>query len=457
VGGTGGAPTCSGDTGTPAFADSYGQTGLEESISEVVVDASGNVYISGSYEATTALNLGCGALTIDGGYDGFLAKYNAAGVCQWSITIGATNTTGYEEVNGLAVDSQGNVLVGGWFDENIDFDDDGTPDATSGGNLEYYGFVAKYDGTNGTNIWGQAYGAANEGVIVFDVAVDSSNAPIVTGGFAGTVNFGGTGPLSATDEDAFALKLLPNNGNTVWDVQLGGADDQRGIALAVDGSGDVIAAGLEYDSQTAAMDDVGVAKLAGSTGVTTWSQVFSPDDGNGASVADVDVLSSGDVVVVGAFDTSLTFTSTLTTTGDLAGYVARLSAGAGAEVWAHAYGSAGSGLEAAVNGLAIDDCDNIILTGAFDVSIDFGGGALTTTTTGDFDMFLAKLTDGATEVWAFDFGDTDFQRGSTVGVNAQDNIVAAGIYTGTANFGGGHTVTTSDTNVFDVFLAGFSK
>ena len=72
-------------------------------------------------------------------------------------------------------------------------------------------------------------------------------------------------------------------------------------------------------------------------------------------------------------------------------------------------------------------------------------------------MFLAKLTGNATQVWAFDFGDTDFQRGDSVGVNAQDHIAATGVYAGTLNFGGGHTVTTTDTNAGDVYLAGFSK
>ncbi|MEJ0103780.1 MAG: hypothetical protein WDO19_15015 [Bacteroidota bacterium] len=51
----------------------------------VALDVSGNVYITGSY--TGATNFGTGALTTATGADGFVAKFNSSGVCQWAIRL----------------------------------------------------------------------------------------------------------------------------------------------------------------------------------------------------------------------------------------------------------------------------------------------------------------------------------------------------------------------------------
>src|SRR5262245_55043723 len=57
------------------------------SLMAVGVDASDNVYIAGYFDGT--VNFGGSALTTAGSYDIFLAKFNSAGVHQWSKKFGA--------------------------------------------------------------------------------------------------------------------------------------------------------------------------------------------------------------------------------------------------------------------------------------------------------------------------------------------------------------------------------
>ena len=65
----------------------FGGTGTDYGYG-VAVDGSGNVYTTGYFEGT--VDFGAGDVTSAGGRDGFVTKYNAAGVHQWTTTFGGT-------------------------------------------------------------------------------------------------------------------------------------------------------------------------------------------------------------------------------------------------------------------------------------------------------------------------------------------------------------------------------
>jgi hypothetical protein len=73
-------------------------------------DADGNVFVGGYSNGDLDGHLNVGP------YDGFVAMYNSSGQWQWTEMI---NTTGFDFVEGLGVDLNGNVIVAGSSDRDL--------------------------------------------------------------------------------------------------------------------------------------------------------------------------------------------------------------------------------------------------------------------------------------------------------------------------------------------------
>ena len=123
---------------------------------DIVVDSSGNVYVTGH--------------TLSAGvYNVLITKYNTSGVTQWLRTLGGTgDAAGYS----IAVDSSGNVYVTGYT-------------ASAGA---YDILIAKYD-TSGVIQWQRTLGGASNDT-GNSIAVDSSGNVYVTG-YTGSQGAGG--------------------------------------------------------------------------------------------------------------------------------------------------------------------------------------------------------------------------------------------------------------------------
>ncbi len=165
----------------------------------VAVSSNGQIVVTGGFVG--AVSFGGGTLVSAGRSDIFVAQYSAAGEHQWSRRFGGTsNDDGY----GVALDSNGNVVVTGHFHETID---------CGGGPITSIGiddiFLAKYSSTGG-HLWSAGYGGAvsDKG---FAVTVDGSDYVLATGFITGTaifegeyINGGGSGTA-----DVFLLKSQP--------------------------------------------------------------------------------------------------------------------------------------------------------------------------------------------------------------------------------------------------------
>lgn len=125
--------------------------------------------------------------------------------------------------------------------------------------------------------------------------------------------------------------------------------------------------------------------------------------------------------------------------------IASQGAVAQTHVWSQAHGST-SGDEG--QSVAVDGFGNVIVTGVFGGSVDFGGGTLTGA--GGDDVFLAKYNTNGNHVWSKALGGTGNDRGQAVAVDAVGNIYLAGTFVGTADFGGG---PLNSSGALDVFLA----
>jgi hypothetical protein len=147
----------------------------------VSTDASGNVFFTGIFYSPT-ITFGSITLTNAGGYDVFIAKYDANGNVLWAKRAGGT---GWDEGYSVKADASGNVFVAGYFSSSsISFTN--TTLTNAGG---YDAFIAKYD-ANGNVLWAKSAGGINNDVAIA-VSVDAGKNIFAIGYFSSpTVIFG---------------------------------------------------------------------------------------------------------------------------------------------------------------------------------------------------------------------------------------------------------------------------
>src|SRR5690606_30114672 len=97
-------------------------------------DSQGNVYLAGDFNGS--ITFGSTVLTSSNS-DGFLAKFDSDGNCQWAVKFGGT---GGDFCYGVAVDQLNNVFITGDFNGTASF---GTTNLVSSGFTDL--FVAKLD------------------------------------------------------------------------------------------------------------------------------------------------------------------------------------------------------------------------------------------------------------------------------------------------------------------------
>jgi hypothetical protein len=253
--------------------------------------------------------------------------------------------------------------------------------------------------------------------------------------------------------DIFVAKYS-STGGYVWAKTVGGTGADGGTAVKVDGSSNVFVTGYISGSVdfgggslvSAGGQDVFLVKYS-STGGHLWSKRFgstATDQGTGVSTD-----TSGNVIVVGTFNGSINLGGGgLTSAGGRDMFVAKFSA-TGQHLWSKRFGGTGND---DVRGVAVDAAGDVLLTGQFLGTINFGGTNLTSA--GFEDIFLAKLSGAAGgHVWSKRFGNSsapDFGYG--VAVDGSGNVAMTGYFAG-CDFGGG----TLAAQMYDIFVAKYSS
>jgi hypothetical protein len=301
------------------------------------------------------------------------------------------------------------------------------------------------------HFWSQRFGStltdAGE-----DVAVDGSGNVFVAGSFSGTVDFGG-GPLTSAGGTDIFLAKYNSNGALQWSQRFGSTGGETALALTVDGAGSVVMVGqfnLTVDFGggplvSAGGTDVFVAKYT-SSGTHQWSQRFGSTSADAAQSVTVD--GSNNVIVAGSFALTVDFGGgPLASAGGLDIFLAKYNS-SGTHQWSQRYGSTVTDV---CSGVASDGV-NAVITGYFTGTVDFGGGPLASA--GSTDIFLAKYNSAGVHQWSKRFGSTSSDVGYNVAADGSGNIVMAGRFVGTVDFGGGSLVSAGST---DIVLAKYNS
>jgi len=100
-------------------------------------------------------------------------------------------------------------------------------------------------------------------------------------------------------------------------------------------------------------------------------------------------------------------------------------------LWSDSFGSVG-GWQYAM-GVAVDGADNIVVAGAMEGTINYGGSPFTSA--GLSDAVIVKFDAQGNHLWSKFAGDTDYDSGASIDTNAANDVVMTGYYGGTINFG----------------------
>jgi uncharacterized delta-60 repeat protein len=355
-----------------AGADSYwisllGGSGTDFGYA-VAIDSSDNIIVCGRTDSDGA-----------GGTDVLIAKYNSSGVLQWDRTLGDSGT---DFGNAVAIDSSDNIIVCGRTDS----------DGAGGSDF----LIAKYN-SSGVLQWDRTLGGS-EADIGYAVAIDSSDNIIVCG-FTASDGAGGNDVLIAKYNSSGVLQ---------WGRTLGGIGTERGYAVAIDSSDNIIVCGYTA-SDGAGGEDVLIAKY-NSSGVLQWDRTLG---GSGIDYGSAVAIDSSDNIIVCGF-----------TTSDGAGSYDVLIAkynSSGVLQWDRTLGGSEADIGYAV---AIDSSDNIIVCG-FTASDGAGGN----------DVLIAKYNSSGVLQWGRTLGGSGADIGYAVAIDSSDNIIVCG-YTASDGAGG---------------------
>ena len=146
----------------------------------VAVDASGNVYTTGSFYGAVDFDPGTGIFNVTTAvWSIFISKLDASGNFVWAKSIPA----GVIDYSTVVVDVSGNIYIIGQFSGTVDFDlGPAIFNVTAGGPVPDL-FILKLD-ASGNFVW-----AKNMTIHGYSIAVDVSGNVCITGYFQGTVDF----------------------------------------------------------------------------------------------------------------------------------------------------------------------------------------------------------------------------------------------------------------------------
>jgi uncharacterized delta-60 repeat protein len=351
------------NNGVLQWARGYNGPGNDEDNAlAMVVDPAGNVYVTGfSNGAGTDRDIATVKYDTDGN-ERWVARYNGPGNAR-------------DEGNDIAVDSQGNVYVGG-YSEDV------------GDNKDLV--MIKYNAV-GAEEWVKSYnGPGNSDDKALAITLGDNNYVYATGYSYGI----------ATDRDYITIKYH-TGGPMQWYARYNSPDslDDRSYDIAVDGGGNVYVTGFcEYDET----DYDFVTIKYNFAGNEQWATRYNRT-GNQDKPSCIDLDGEGNIIVAGQ---SCLEYSTVKYSPN------------GEELWAASYGGPSSGTDI-INDITIDVYNNVYVTG-YSMGLQ------------DYDITTLKYDQNGEEKWEMRYTYSPYSGdyGKSVTVDSEGNVYVTGSSTG---------------------------
>lgn len=411
----------------------------------LAADGDGNLIIAGSFWGE--VNFGGARLKSAGDRNIFVAKFDRHGRHLWSSRFGDPS----EKVAvGVDVDASGAIFLASAFTGTLDF---GGPALVSKG--RYSVALAKLD-ANGNHLWSRSFGdGAYHVPECFSVTPDGH--VVVAGRFNGSIDFGGGKISSQSSQTDIFLAVRSPEGEHLWARRFGGPYEQqtRSIATGRDGSialTGVFKGSIGFDGEELVEDHSGdycgfLAKLS-KHGTVHWCKRFGePPVEQGSAIA-FD-RKNGDIIASGFIRNKLPVEASKAMQSLC--LLARYDP-SGILQWSKSFGA-----HAFPDSLSVVPGGDILLVGHFERSVDFGLGALVSA--GGNDIYAGIFAPDGAPLWSGRFGDTRQQFLARGAHDASGQVVLAGSFHGTIDFGNGPVTAagydgTTEGNE-DIFLAVF--
>ncbi|MCE5306882.1 MAG: SBBP repeat-containing protein [Acidobacteriales bacterium] len=405
----------------------------DEAIAKIAVDATGNIYVTGS---TNSVNFPVTAGAVQskpgGKMDAFVAKLDPSGVIVYCTYLGGS---GVDRATDLAVDAQGNTYITG-ITTSTDFPTTaGVLRTTSTGGT----FVAKLN-PNGTALLYSTY-LDTVGAEAYGIAIDKAGRAFVTG-----TTYSSSFPTTpgafqrvAKSNDAFVAKLNAEGTNLVYATLVGGDSGDEASRIAVDEAGNAYVAGgtrslnfpitsgaFQKEKGAGTSEDAFVFKLNPDGGGLVYSTYLGGSGPEG--VYDMTTDTAGNVCATGitySGDFPVTPSALQKTYGGNGdAFAAKLNMNGSALLYATYLG--GTRLDSG-GGISVGPRGEAYITGVAAEGFPVTADAVQAVPRGYTDAFLVQLdVDGAVLKFSTFLGGGDNDSGSTVTVDSAGNIYLAG-------------------------------
>ena len=424
-----------------------------ESGTSVKVDNRGNSYVTGYFDSP--LIIGSDTLDNKGSGDIFLLKYDSKGNVLWAKSAGGN---GYDYASCLALDSNGNCYITGYFRSSIIGFDSLTITKTSGGQHSDL-FIVKYDSSGYVKWAKSAHGDSEDDSR--SIWVENNGDFYITGSFYSSSIYFDTIQLTNNYHDYADFYIAKYNtlGKVKWVKSAVGNHYDFGNSVSVDHSGNCYVTGnfnstsIIFDSLTLTNTTAGefanlfIVKYDSSGNALWVKSTQGTSDAHGESIW---AEGNGNLYISGSFYSSSINFDTINLTNhsynkaDL--FIAKHNA-LGDVVWAKSAG--GEGDDNSSN-ITADESGNLYITGDFgSSSVSFDNYNLINSDEYD-DMFIVKYNSNGNVNWAKSAGGYYYDFGTSLSIDPDGFILHTGCFYENINFS---PTTLISNGQYDFFLA----
>ena len=383
----------------------------DDAYPQIRVDNNDDVYISGSFNGSITVG---GTTLTSTNYDGFLAKYNSAGVFQWVVQTGFTDAA---YITSLVIDANNDLYLSGYFKGSATF---GTSNLSS---LSDYGACLIKYSNNGTSLWG-IQATSTSGCYAYDVAVKESKVFIV-GNFYGLATIG-TDNYSSNSYDAF-IAQYDTSGNYLWSNTVVSSNNSvYAYAVTIDDNGDFYFGGSLQGNITVGDSSFTVSNFHNmfiakydATNTFQWVSYQEQDENY---LYDLYIDTNNDVIATGQHEGSLDFGNLSITpvNNSFNAFVFKLDSDGNCQ-WIETGDCTGS---AAGNAIGINSENIIYITGYYSNSITFSNISLTSE--GNYDLLVVPINNDNGTQEAIDNSLSNSQDADTNNENEIQDISLSG-------------------------------